>query len=99
MDRDWERIVTFYGFPKERWQHVRTTNSVASPFSPPLFRTDAARRFKKIENVLALLWKVLPVTERRFRRLNASDLMRDVHDGAKYGDGIKIVESSEEALA
>ncbi|HSW63526.1 MAG TPA: transposase, partial [Dissulfurispiraceae bacterium] len=46
--RDWERMVTFYSFPKEHWVHIRTTNVVESPFSSVRLRTDAAKRFKKV---------------------------------------------------
>jgi hypothetical protein len=31
--RDWERMVTFYDFPREHWKHLRTTNPVESPFA------------------------------------------------------------------
>ena len=31
---DWERMVTFYGFPKEHWKHLRTTNIVEPPSRP-----------------------------------------------------------------
>jgi transposase-like protein len=33
VDKDWERLVAFYDFPKEHWLHLRTTNSVESPFA------------------------------------------------------------------
>jgi putative transposase len=29
----WDRLVTFYAFPKEHWKHPRTTNVVESPFA------------------------------------------------------------------
>jgi transposase-like protein len=29
LDRDWERMVSFYGFPKQHWKHLRTTNVTA----------------------------------------------------------------------
>ena len=31
LDRDWERMVTFYQFPRERWKHLRTSNPVGRP--------------------------------------------------------------------
>jgi len=31
LNADWERMMTFYSFPKEHWQHIRTTNVVESP--------------------------------------------------------------------
>ena len=39
--RDWERMVTFYDFPREHWKHLRTTNPVESPFAAVRLRTDA----------------------------------------------------------
>ncbi len=33
LDRDWERMVTFYQFPREHWKHLRTSNPVESPFA------------------------------------------------------------------
>jgi transposase-like protein len=52
---DWERLVTFYQFPREHWPHLRTTNVVESPFATVRLRTTAAKRFKKVENATALL--------------------------------------------
>ena len=43
LDWDWERMGTFYNYPKKQWQHLRTTNPVESPFSGLWLRTDAAR--------------------------------------------------------
>jgi transposase-like protein len=49
LDRDWERMVTFYDFPREHWTHLRTSNPVESPFAAVRLRTAAAKRFKKVE--------------------------------------------------
>jgi transposase-like protein len=48
IDRDWERMVTFYRFPKDHWRHLRTSNAIESPFAALRLRTDAAKRFKKV---------------------------------------------------
>ena len=59
LEEDWERLVTFYAFPKEHWKHLRTTNVVESPFAAVRLRTGAAKRFKKVENATAVIWKTL----------------------------------------
>jgi putative transposase len=87
---DWERLVTFYAFPKAHWKHLRTTNVVESPFATVRLRTDAAKRFKKVENATALMWKVLLVAEKSFRKLDGAEHLRDVLAGRRYADG-KIV--------
>lgn len=88
--RDWERMVTFYCFPKDHWIHLRTTNVVESPFSAVRLRTDAARRYKQVANAQALIWKILMIAEKKFRRLNAPHLLEQVHNGKRFEDGIEV---------
>ena len=78
MERDWDRMVTFYDFPKEHWGHLRTTNPVESPFAALRLRTDAAKRYKRVDRAIAVIWKMLMVAEQRFRRLKAPELIEDV---------------------
>lgn len=89
LERDWDRMVTFYRFPREHWKHLRTTNVVESPFATVRLRTDAAKRYKRVANATALIWKVLLVAERRFRRLDAPELLTEVHHGVTYVDGLR----------
>ena len=58
-------MVTFYDFPAEHWKHVRTTNVVESPFAALRLRTDAAKRFKRVDRAIAVIWKMLLVAESR----------------------------------
>jgi putative transposase len=96
---DWERLVTFYQFPREHWRHLRTTNVVESPFAAVRLRTTAAKRFKKVESATAMIWKVLHVAETTFRRLNAPELLPAVYAGVKYVDGIKQVAVNHQEIA
>ena len=99
IEQDWDRMVTFYNYPKKQWQHLRTTNPVESPFAALRLRTDAAKRFKKVENAQALIWKMLLVAEKRFRRLKAPELMKDVYQGAEYVNGVLVNQVPEEKAA
>ena len=99
IERDWDRMVAFYDYPKQHWRHLRTTNPVESPFAALRLRTDAARRYKKVDRAIAVIWKMLMVAENRFRRLQAPELMADVYLGARYEDGIAIEEQVERIAA
>jgi putative transposase len=88
LHTDWERLVTFYQFPKEHWRHLRTTNVVESPFASVRLRTTAGKRYKRVESATALIWKVLQVAEQTFRRLNAPELLPAVYAGTVYVDGV-----------
>jgi putative transposase len=95
LERDWERMLTFYAFPAEHWQHLRTTNIVESPFAVVRLRTTAAKRFKKVANATAVIWKTLLVAEKSFERLNAPELLADVADGIEYVNGKKAKKPSQ----
>jgi putative transposase len=99
LDRDWERMVTFYQFPHEHWKHLRTTNPVESPFAAVRLRTAAAKRFKKVENATAVIWKTLLVAEHTFRRLDAPELLPDVAHGVEYVNGVRAVNRRDEKVA
>lgn len=101
LERDWDRMITYYGFPKEHWKHIRTTNVIESPFAAVRLRTGAAKRFKKVENATALIWKTLLVVEQNFRKLNAPHLLSVVYSGTEYKDGIQVraVKATREQLA
>ena len=79
--RDWERMVTFYRFSKEYWKHLRTTNVVESPFAVLRPKTDAAKRYRKVENSTAVIWKMLMPAEHRFRKLDAPEKLELVYPG------------------
>ena len=99
LAEDWDRLVTFYAFPKEHWKHLRTTNVVESPFAAVRLRTGAAKRFKKVENATAVIWKTLLVAEHSFRRLDAPELLPEVAEGVEYVNGKRAKRSTDKAAA
>ena len=99
LERDWERMVAFYDFPKEHWKHLRTTNVVESPFAAVRLRTDAAKRFKKTTNATAMIWRLLLVAERRFRKIDAPSLASAVYRGVVFEDGVKVVKQNRRVAA
>lgn len=99
LQRDWNRMITFYSYPKEHWVHLRTTNIVESPFSSVRLRTNAAKRFKKVENATAMIWKLLMVAEKSFRALKGYWLLKDVYAGDRFEDGEKVSKHAPERIA
>jgi hypothetical protein len=83
----------------EHWPHLRTSNVVESPFATARLRTTAAKRFKKVENATALIWKMLQVAESTFRRLKGADLLPVVYAGVPYVDGVQRSMSKQQKMA
>ena len=72
---------------------------VESPFAAARLRTSAATRVKKVDAATALIWTLLQVAERPFRRLNAPALLPAVYAGAEYVDGIEQSVSNHQEVA
>ena len=70
-----------------------------SPFAGLRLRTDAAKRYKRVDRATAVIWKMLLVAERRFHRLKASELLRDVYVGVMYVNGVRTRTTAEEVAA
>jgi putative transposase len=62
-------------------------------------RTDAAKRFKKVENATAVIFKMLLLAEGRFRRLDAPERMQQVFLGLPFRDGIEVRQEVAQELA
>ena len=89
--RDWEDFVSFYDFPIEHWVHLRTTNPLESVFSVVRLRTDAARRMKRRDSALYLVYKVVRRLGERWKPLyGGRNLMSLLMDGAQFRDGILV---------
>ena len=73
LERDWDRMVTFYDFPKEHWGHLRTTNPVESPFAALRLRPMPPSATRGCDRAIAVIWKMLMVAEQRFRGLKAPE--------------------------
>ena len=109
IEQDWDRMVTFYNYPKKQWQHLRTTNPVESPFAALRLRTDAAKRFKKVQNAYVdpgrCSWlknhsEAIPhrliAPEPLYRKKSHHDAS---HQGAEYVNGVLVNQVPEEKAA
>jgi hypothetical protein len=54
---------------------------------------------KKVENAMALIWKLLRVAESTFRRLKGAALLPAVYAGGQYVDGVQRPLSPRQPLA
>lgn len=97
--RDWEDFVTFYHYPLEHWTHLRTSNPMESVFSGVRLRTNAAKRMRKQDNCLYLVFKIVERLSRNWRTINGGiNLMALVIEGETFKDGIRQVKKQAEKV-
>lgn len=85
LDHDWERMVSFYRYPKRALDPPAHHQSHRIALSPrcgygPMRRNASSG----VDNATALIWKTLMIAEKTFRRLNAPELLKDVYQGTVY---------------
>ena len=90
--KDRQALLTFYSYPREHWQSIKTTNPIESIFSPVRLRTNATRRIKSPRSALYLIFQLIVRAQKRWRSINAPEMVPRVIEGVKFKDGIEIKE-------
>jgi len=81
--------LTFYDFPAEHWQHIRTTNPIESTFSTVRLRTNKTRGCVSRTSMLAMVFKLTKTAEQKWRKLKGHERLDQVVRGVKFKDGLQ----------
>jgi len=86
--KDKDKLFTFYDFPAEHWQHIRTTNPIESTFATARLRSKKTRGNWATGRTEMMVFKLLEKASSRWKRLNKHEEVKNVILGVKYVDGI-----------
>ena len=89
LAKDRDVLLSFYDFPAQHWQHIRTTNPIESVFATVRLRTKRTKGCGTRIACLTMVFKLMECASRNWRALNGSPLIADVLDGVSFVDGIK----------
>ena len=87
LTKDEDVLFTFYSYPAEHWLHLRTTNPIESTFATVRHRTRQTKGCGSRKATLSMVFKLSLEAEKRWRRLNGSQLIAKVIEGVKFVDG------------
>jgi len=88
LEKDKDRLFTFYDFPAAHWIHIRTTNPIESTFATARLRSKKTRGNWGAERTETMVFKLLEKASRRWKKLNKHKEVEKVMLGIKYIDGI-----------
>ncbi len=88
LRKDEDVLFSFYDFPAEHWQHIRSTNVIESTFATIRHRTDRTKNCTNHRTALALVFKMGMEAEKSWRKLRGYRLIEGLFKGKKYKDGI-----------
>jgi len=85
--RDLDDFLTYYDFPQEHWQHLRTTNPIESIFAGVRLRTNVTKRLPNVNNAVCLVYKIIQRLAQHWRKITGSNLCGLVLAGVRFVDG------------
>ena len=87
LRKDADVLFTFYDFPAEHWQHLRTTNPIESTFATVRLRTQRTKGCGSRKATLTMVWQLARAAAKGWRRLNGSEIISKVIEGVVFVDG------------
>jgi putative transposase len=99
LQKDEEPLLTFFDFPAEHWQHLRTTNPIESPFASVKGRMRKTKGAGSRTACLAMAFKLALSAQDHWRKVNAPHLVALVRAGVQFKDGAAVDTHSMEALS
>ncbi len=89
LQKDRKALLTFYQFPAEHWQHIRTTNPIESTFATVRLRTGKTRGCLSRATALTMVFQLVRCAEKTWQRLRGSQRLAEVIEGIEFVDGEK----------
>lgn len=88
LRKDKDVLFTFYDFPAEHWNHIRTTNVIESAFATVRHRTRQTKGCGSRQATLTMVFKLATQAEKHWRRINGYELISKVIEGVQFVDGL-----------
>ena len=99
LSKDKGDLLSFYDFPAEHWQHIRSTNPIESAFATVRLRSKRAKNCGSRDTTLSMVFKLLQTAQTKWIKLRGFRLLSLVADDVKFKDGEQIIESNNRSAA
>ena len=92
LTKDRERLLTFFDFPAEHWDHLRTSNPIESVFATVRHRTVRTKGSLSPKTACLMVFKLVCAAAKTWRRLKGENQLPKVVRGIKFHDGVEVIE-------
>jgi transposase-like protein len=87
--KDRDELLTFYDFPAQHWQSIRTSNPIESAFATIRHQTKRTKGGLSRDGMLHMMFKLGQCAEKSWRKLRGFAHLADVIQGVDFVNGIK----------
>lgn len=91
LEKDKSALFTFFDFPAEHWQHIRTSNPIESTFATVRHRTKRTKGRGTRKATVTMVWKMILDAQKSWRRIRGYKIIHKVIEGIQFVDGIEKV--------
>jgi putative transposase len=90
LTKDRDALLTFYDFPAEHWDHLRTSNPIESVFATVRHRTVRTKGSLSPSTARLMVFKLVMAASKTWRRLKGENQLPKLVAGATFRDGNEI---------
>ena len=88
LTKDRDALLTFYDFPAEHWDHLRTGNPIESVFATVRHRTVRTKGALSQKTAKLMVFKLVQAAAKTWRRLKGANQLPLVIKGITFTDGV-----------
>ncbi len=99
LTKDTEALLTFYDFPAEHWDHLRTSNPIESVFATVRHRTVRTKGALSQKTAKLMVFTLVRAASKKWRQLNGANQLPRVLEGVKFNDGIAQSDANQSRAA
>ena len=89
--KDRNALLTFYDFPAEHWDHLRTSNPIESVFATVRHRTVRTKGALSQNTARLMVFKLVMAAAKTWRKLKGENQLPKVIQGVTFRDGVEVI--------
>ena len=97
--KDRNALLTFYDFPAEHWDHLRTSNPIESVFATVRHRTVRTKGALSQDTARLMVFKLVMAAAKTWRRLKGENQLPKVVQGVRFRDGVEVKQTPAQTAA
>ena len=91
--KDRDALLTFYDFPAEHWDHLRTSNPIESVFATVRHRTVRTKGALSQDTARLMVFKLVMAAAKTWRRLKGENQLPKVVQGITFQNGVEVIKT------
>lgn len=91
--KDRNALLTFYDFPAEHWDHLRTSNPIESVFATVRHRTVRTKGALSQDTARLMVFKLVMAAAKTWHKLKGENQLPKVIQGVMFNNGVEVIQT------